>query len=228
MGDRKLGSVHVQLIKRYERPKEVKRVTSVLQGDTSVNDITERFSEAKVSEQSLEQTQQQQLESVLDKYKDVLASEPGLTDEVQFGIDTGQAEPIFQWAYNTPASLRSSIDTEIDWLLSQEYIRPSTSPWSSPMVTVRKPDGSARLCVDFKRISEVTRQMPFYMPWVEEVLERVGRSKYISKLDLSKGYYQIRMVASDIPKTAFICHRGKFEFLRMPFGVKTPLQSFNS
>jgi len=123
-------------------------------------------------------------------------------------------------AYNTPAALKESVDTEIDWLLSQEYIRPSSSPWASPMVTVRKPDGSARLCVDFKRINEVTRPMPSYMPRVEEVLEGVGKARYISKLDLSKGYYKIKMQTVDIPKTAFICYRGKFELVQMPFRVK--------
>ena len=74
--------------------------------------------------------------------------------------------------------------------------------------------------MDFKRINEVTTQMPFYMPRVEEVLEGVGKASYISKLDLSKGYYPVEMMEKDIPKTTFICYRGKFEFLRMPFGVK--------
>ena len=94
------------------------------------------------------------------------------------------------------------------------------------MVTVKKPDGSARLCVDFRRINQITRQMPFYMPRVEEVLEGVGKASFISKLDLCKGYYQVEMEIQDIPKTAFICHRGKFEFLRMPFGVKNAPAAF--
>ena len=119
-----------------------------------------------------------------------------------------------------PSSLRESIDKEIDWLLSKNYIRSSDSPWASPMVTVRKPDGSARLCVDFKAINQVMQQAPFYMPRVEEVLESVGKSKFIPKIDLTKGYYQIPMVVEDVCKTAFTCHRGRFEFLRMPFGVK--------
>ena len=81
------------------------------------------------------------------------------------------------------------------------------------MVTVKKPDGMARLCVEFKRINAITRQQPFFMPRVEEVLEGVGKVVYISELDLTKGYYQINMRDSDIPKTAFICYRGKFKFL---------------
>ena len=226
MGDRKLNSVHIQLLKRYNKPKQVKEVTSVLEGDTETNEIVTRYSEAKVQSQTLTEPHEKRLQELLLKHRDVLTEKPGLTKQVKFGIDTGTTEPIFQRAYNTPASLKQSVDSEIDWLLSQGYIRPSTSPWSSPMVTVRKPDGSARLCVDFRRINDVTRQMPFYMPRVEEVLEGVGKASYISKMDLSKGYYQVEMEIADIPKTTFICHRGKFEFLRMPFGVKNAPAAF--
>jgi len=69
-------------------------------------------------------------------------------------------------------------------------------------------------------VNAVTTNQPFYMPRVEEVLEGVGKARYISKLDLSKGYYQVKMHESDVPKTAFVCHRGRYEFTRMPFGVK--------
>ena len=64
--------------------------------------------------------------------------------------------------------------------------------WVSPIVTVRKPNGKIRLCVDFKCINAATRPLPFYMPRIEEVLEAVGRAKVISKLNLSKGYYQVQ------------------------------------
>ena len=85
------------------------------------------------------------------------------------------------------------------------------------MVTVRKPDGTAHICIDFKRINAVTTPLPFYMPRVEEVLEQVGRSRVLSKLDLSKGYYQVPMAPGNIEKTSFVCHRGN---PRMPFGVR--------
>ena len=88
------------------------------------------------------------------------------------------------------------------------------------MVTVREPGGTARLCIDFKAINAVTEPIPFYMPKVDEVLESMDKSSVISKLDLTKGYYQVPMHPDDIQKTAFMYHQGRFEFLRMPFGVK--------
>ena len=93
-------------------------------------------------------------------------------------------------------------------------------PVGLPIVTVRKPNGKVHLCMDFKKINAQTTPLPFYMPLIEEVVEAEGSAHYISTLDLSKGYYQILMSENDIPKMAFICHVGKYEFVRMPFGVR--------
>jgi len=73
---------------------------------------------------------------------------------------------------------------------------------------------------DRERLNAATTDQPFYMPRVEEVLEGVGQASCVSKLDLTKGYYQVQVAPEDVPKTAFVCHRGQFEFERMPFGVK--------
>ena len=218
--ERLIPTVHVQQLKAAHSQREIKRVTSMLEEDSGTDDITNRFAEAHIQEQQLDMNQKEQLQGVLDKYSKVLNKEPGLISLVEFAIDTGDADPIHQHPYNTPVTLKASVDKEIDWLLERHFIRPSSSPWASPMVTVKKADGSARLCVDFRKINGLTRQTPFYMPRVEEVLEGVGRVNYISKLDLSKGYYQVQLTKEAIPKTAFTSHWGVFEFTRMPFGVK--------
>ena len=210
------------------RLPKIARVTSVFELDTDTDGILDRYAEVNVVGGELQGKQAADVKLWELKHHETLTKQPGLTHLVRFSINTGGHPPIYQRAYSTPVTLRASIDTEIDWLLYKEFIRPSTSPWASPMVTVKKPDGSARLCVDFKAINLVTQEEPFYMPRVEEVLESLGKARYISKIDLSKGYYQIPMVEEDICKAAFTCHRGRFEFLRMPFGVKTPQQCFRS
>ena len=222
-GDRKIPSVHIQLIKKYNQDTDnlkKNRVTSVFEPDTLQDDILEKYSEVVVAGEQLADKQAQDIKQVEGKCNDIFMKEPGLTHMTEFSIETGDSQPIFQRTYNTPVDLRKSIDDEIDWLLQKKFIRPSNSPWSSPMVTVRKLDSTARHCVDLKNINGVTRQEPFYMPRVEEVLEGVGKASFISKLDLTKWYYQIPMRETDICKTEFICHRGKYEFLRMPFGDK--------
>ncbi len=74
-----------------------------------------------------------------------------------------------------------------------------------------------RLCVDFRRLNSITVREPYYMPSMTEIMEKVGQSCVLSKLDLSKGFYQVSVCPEDRCKTAFICPFGKFEFLRMPF-----------
>ena len=87
-------------------------------------------------------------------------------------------------------------------------------------MTSRKLNGRIQTCVDFRKVNSLTRAIPFYMPRIEEVIESVGQAKIISKMDLSKGYYQVRMAKGDCHKTAFVCYKGKYQFTRMPFGVR--------
>ena len=222
-GDRTIPSVHIQMLKGYrtrqEEPK-IGRVTSVLQPDTAEDKMEDQYAEAKVTGCASHRDKDRDISSWTEEFADTLRKDPGMTKEVEFKIDTGNHAPIHQRPYNTPQSLIESVNQELKWLLNKGYIRPSSSPWALPMVTVKKSDGTARICVDFKAINAITEDIPFYMPRVEEVLESVGRAGVISKLDLSKGYYQVPMFLADIPKTAFTCHQGKYEFVRMPFGVK--------
>jgi len=217
-GDRKIPSVHVSLIKSYDRPEDIAKIgraTSVFEADGGDDDIVDRYAEVKVTGDELDESQKKDVARIMERYGETLNKELGLTELAVFSIDTGESNPFYQQPYNTQAHFKDSINKELDWLLEKNFIRPSDSPWASPIVAVRKPDGTASLCVDFKRVNAVTTNQPFYMPRVEEVLEGVGKSKFISKLDLSKGYYQVKMDEKDICKTAFVCHRGKFEFTRM-------------
>ena len=221
-GDRVIDSVHIQLLKEFvsRDNAEVKRVTTVLEPDTESDSIDQQYAEAVVRGKVEMENREEYIRECVQEAEGTMTKEPGLTHYAVLGIDTGSHSPIAQRPYSTSISIREAVDREIDSLLERKIIRESESLWASPMVTVKKPDGSARICIDFKSINAITTPLPFYMPRVEEVLEQVGTSRVISKIDLSKGYHQVPMKEEDICKTAFVSHRGKFEFVRMPFGVR--------
>ena len=105
-------------------------------------------------------------------------------------------------------------------------IEPSNSPWSSPIVPIKNPDGLIRMCIDYRKLNAVTIPDPYCMPLVDDLLDQVGESTYLSKLDLTKGFYQIPVKLEHRDKTAFCSPWGKFRFTRMSFGFKNAPATF--
>ena len=115
--------------------------------------------------------------------------------------------------------MRQEIARQLKKMQDVGVVQPSKSPWASPVVLVRKKDGSHRFCVDYRELNSVTKADNFPLPRIEDNLEQLGQSKYFSTLDLSVGYWQIRMKADSREKTAFTTPQGLFEFLVMSFGL---------
>ena len=105
-------------------------------------------------------------------------------------------------------------------MLDLGIIRASTSPYGSPIVIVKKKDRSSRICVDYRKLNKVTVADPEPMKTSEDLFQRLGKSNYFSKIDLSKGYWQIPVAEEDVKKTAFVTPDGNYEFIRMPLGMK--------
>ncbi|KAM7304192.1 reverse transcriptase/ribonuclease H [Ixodes scapularis] len=114
---------------------------------------------------------------------------------------------------------RKAIDAAVDELLKSGIIRRSSGPWGFPVVFVPKKNGTSRLCVDYRRLNAVTAKVAYPFPSIEEIIWNLGKAKYFTTLDASKGYLQVEMSPGDESKTAFVCHRGLFEFTRMTFGL---------
>ena len=104
-------------------------------------------------------------------------------------------------------------------MLETGAIRPSSSPWASPIVLVRKKDGTVRFCVDYRKLNDATKKDVHPLPRTSDMLESLAGAKIFTTLDAASGYWQIPMSPPDIEKTAFICSEGLFEFTVMPFGL---------
>ena len=165
------------------------------------------------------------LRQLLEKYSDIFSrgdTDLGRTRVVQMKLDTGDHPPVKQKPYKTPFSLRAMVEKQLDDILAAGVTRPSNSPWASPIVVVPKKDGSKRLYVDYHRgVNKVLRSNSYPLPDISNVLSSLYKSKYFSCVDLKSGYWQVEVAPEDREKTAFVCHRGLYEFNVMPFGLSS-------
>ena len=160
--------------------------------------------------------------SLLRRYAHVFSSGPqdmGRTDLIKHKIDTQGAAPIRQPPRRLPLARREEAQQAVADMLNQGVIEPSTSPWASPVVLVKKRSGGTRFCVDYRKLNEVTRKDSYPLPRIDDTLEALSGAKWFSSLDLISGYWQVEMDEESKEKTAFSTQRGLWQFCLMPFGL---------
>lgn len=207
-----------EIIETDSEEEEPMWILSVERSEPTENEIEEKLSH-------LEEDDKRLLSKILLQYVDVF-QEPGKEGcrvNVQHQIPTTCEKPIAKRPYRVPYHLRPVVEEHLADMLNSGVIEPSTSPWSAPVVLVRKKttDGSLkyRFCTDFRALNEVTKVDTYPLPLINETLENLGRSRYFTTLDLHSGYHQIPIAKEDQEKTGFTTVGGHFEYKRMAFGL---------
>jgi hypothetical protein len=177
------------------------------------------------------ETQPKEVQQLLEKYKDVFPNElphelpPKRAVDHHIDIIPGSAppcRPLFKLSLTEMEELKKQLND----LLNHGFIRPSTSPYGSPVLFTKKKDGELRMCVDYRALNKQTVQNKYPLPRIDQLMDQLQDATIFSKLDLRSGYHQIRIEEDDIHKTAFRTRYGLYEFLVLPFGLTNAPATF--
>lgn len=199
------------------------------------NDITENKQIVEqVRSTHLNEEERQKLLPIIKKFSNIFYTEESdlsFTNAIKHEIRTTNNIPISTKTYRYPYVHKNEVENQIQEMLDKKIIRPSHSPYSAPVwIVPKKMDASGkkkwRIVIDYRKLNEITINDKYPIPNIDEILEKLGRCQYFTTLDLAKGFHQIEIHEKDIPKTAFSVEGGHYEFLRMPFGLKTAPATF--
>ena len=178
--------------------------------------------ERMVPKTTLSKAQQSAVRAVLARYADVFMSpegELGKTSVAKHRIDLEDDRPFKMRLRRAAIAHQEIMDQEVRKMLAKDIIEPSDSPWASPVVMVKKKDGSWRFCVDYRKLNDITRKDSYPLPHIEDTFDALAGSHYFCALDLASGYWQVEMEEGDKEKTAFVTKQGLYQFKVMPFGL---------
>lgn len=203
---------------------------------TRTDDATDRAREVlgRLRTDHMNAEEKANIEALCTRYADVfyLDGEPlTFTNKIRHRIKTTDEVPVHTKTYRYPFVHRQEVRDQISKMLEQGIIRPSTSAWSSPIwIVPKKMDASGkqkwRMVIDYRKLNEKTIDDRYPIPNITDVLDKLGKCQYFTTLDLASGFYQVENHPDDIEKTAFSVEHGRFEFLRMPMGLKNSPSTF--
>ncbi|UYV75641.1 hypothetical protein LAZ67_13000826, partial [Cordylochernes scorpioides] len=217
---------HIWITNPYPRPLKIMKNQILAFGSSPAKINVSREREVEKNEEprfqineNLSPKEQKELKQVLERYGDLFSSRLGRTNLAKHRIDTEDAKPIKHKPYRVSAKERDIIKEQIDEMLTEGIIRPSSSPWSFPVILVKKRDGKYRFCVDYRKLNNVTVKDVYPIPRIDEVMDTLQGSTHFSAIDLRSGYWQVEVEERDKEKTAFTTAHGLYEFNVMPFGL---------
>ena len=203
--------------------KQCGRVTRKKNSEAVLFVVRTLPNQADVSDQDPIAHKDPRIQEILQRHRSVFRS--SLPNElppdrrIAHKIDTKDAKAVNINAYPLSAEKLNEQARQIEELVQKGLIRPSSSPWGFPVIFVKKHNGSWRMCIDYRALNRLTVKNGYPLPRIQELLDKVGTARVLSKIDLASGYWQIRMGDKSIEKTAFNTMWGKYEWLAMPFGL---------
>ena len=169
----------------------------------------------------LTSAQRNEVLKLCEQYADILTDLPLRCKLGQCELQLEDKTPVRVRQYPLPHSQEETIKKEVQSMLDLGVIERASSAYSAPIVLVKKKDGKIRFCIDYRRLNRVIVFDGEPMPDTEQIFAKIGQARYFTKLDLTKGYWQIPMKEEDKPLTAFTTPQGQFQWITMPFGLKT-------
>ena len=221
----KLG-VWVPLRKKAVPREEVLTLQEEPASENKEEEAASRFRmkevlQRKVKEANVTDEQQTQLGEVLESFLDIFKETllPGQVKLELLRINTGDHPPVRAKPYRLSEKHWKMAEEEMQRMVDAKVVRPASGPWCAPVVIAIKKDGKPRFCVDYRQLNKITKADAYTLPRIDDMLDRVGRARYVSSLDCLWGYWQLAIYEPDREKTAFWGPKGLYEFNVMPFGL---------
>jgi predicted aspartyl protease len=224
---RKIRRKVMKLVRETSRKSPLKtNQVSVVQETQSNSSPAHEPSRTAGLAKRLTESQRKIMIDLLEEYKDLFSADIRSTTPLVTHKIYTDGPPQKQRPYWTPISQKAYVSKYIQESLEAGIIRPSSSPWSSPILLVQKKDGTKRFCVDYRKLNSATKKDVYPIPRIEDVLERLNEMNYFTTLDLIQSYYQIAVADEDKEKTAFVTEEGSYEYNVMPFGLTNAPATF--
>ncbi|GFT93693.1 retrovirus-related Pol polyprotein from transposon 17.6 [Trichonephila clavipes] len=208
--------------RKYNFVKAPPNINALLTVDTKPHPCQLRENEGT----PLSLTQRKEINSLLEKYEECFQPGGEPTPIIEHRINTRDHLPVAVLPYRINPSKKEILKREIDRLLAEGIIEECESPYASPVVLIPKPNGTFRLCIDYRKLNEITVADTYPLPRMDDLLHQAKLTPFMSTLDLRAGYHQVIVHVEDKDKTIFVCPFGTYRYLRMPYGLRNAPATF--
>ncbi|GBN48060.1 Transposon Ty3-G Gag-Pol polyprotein, partial [Araneus ventricosus] len=224
--DLEMEAIPVRVLNLNNKPKILDKEDVIATCDPVVDIVArpQEFSTAQHLQSTLEnlqilnEEQRTAVKKLLNEFQDLFSTcdaDVGRCNMTQHRINTGDHPPIKQYPRHLPLARKEEAEHLVQEMVDNGIIEESSGPWASPIVLVKKKDGSTRFCVDYRKLNEITKKDSYPLPRIGDTLDALNGSQWFTTLDLKSGYWQVEVRPEDREKTAFTTGQGLWQFKRL-------------